>query len=114
MGIIIWVLIHVAFLGKPGLAIFSLLCVGIKQLIDCLQSHVKEIQALAAETLSQIITFRLAYNAVRREGGIKRLVRKRRYCLGFVLFEPFDWLIFLTPLCQPIRIHLGIKRVVTC
>lgn len=114
MGIIFWVLIHVAFLGKPGLAIFSLLCVGIQQLIDCLQSHVKEIQALAAETLSQIITFRLAYNAVRREGGIKRLVRKRRYCLGFVLFEPFDWLIFLTPLCQPIRIHLGIKPVVTC
>lgn len=85
MGIILWVLIHVAFLRKPGLAIFFLLCTGIQQLIDCLQSHVKEIQALAAETLSQIITFRLAYNAVRREGGIKRLVRKRRYCLGFVL-----------------------------
>lgn len=48
---------------------------GIQQLIDCLQSNVKEIQSLAAETLSHMITFRLAYNAVRRGGGIKNLVR---------------------------------------
>ena len=74
------------FSGNQSLLFFSLVCVGIQQLINCLQSHVKEIQALAAETLSQIITFRLAYNAVRREGGIKRLVRTRRYCLGFVRF----------------------------
>lgn len=47
---------------------------GIQQLIDCLQSNLKEIQSLAAETLSHMITFRLAYNAVRRGGGIKKLV----------------------------------------
>ncbi|KAL9958999.1 hypothetical protein ACROYT_G036080 [Oculina patagonica] len=47
---------------------------GIQQLIDCLQHNMKEIQSLAAETLSHLVTFRLAYSAVRRGGGIKHLV----------------------------------------
>lgn len=47
---------------------------GIQQLIDCLQSILLEVQSLAAETLSHMITFRLAYNAFRKNGGIKKLV----------------------------------------
>ena len=35
----------------------------------------KEVQSLAAETLSHVVTFRLAYSAFRRGGGIKHLVR---------------------------------------
>ncbi|XP_068751694.1 armadillo repeat-containing protein gudu-like isoform X2 [Montipora capricornis] len=47
---------------------------GIQQLIDCLQSILLEVKSLAAETLSHMITFRLAYNAFRKNGGIKKLV----------------------------------------
>lgn len=47
---------------------------GIQQLIECLQHKMKEIQSLAAETLSHLVTFRLAYSAFRRAGGIKHLV----------------------------------------
>ena len=48
---------------------------GIQQLIECLQHKMREVQSLAAETLSHLVTFRLAYSAVRRAGGIKHLVR---------------------------------------
>lgn len=58
---------------------FPLSCTGIQQLIDCLQNNLKEVQSLAAEILSRMMTFRLAYNAVRRGGGIKKLVRKFYY-----------------------------------
>lgn len=47
---------------------------GIQQLIDCLRQDSKEIQSLAAETLSHVVTFRLAYRAIRRCRGIKHLV----------------------------------------
>ncbi|KAJ7380424.1 Armadillo repeat-containing protein 4 [Desmophyllum pertusum] len=47
---------------------------GIQQLSDCLQHDLKEVQSLAAETLSHVVTFRLAYSAMRRGGGIKHLV----------------------------------------
>lgn len=47
---------------------------GIQQLIDCLRQDSKEIQSLAAETLSHVVTFRLAYRAIRRGRGIKHLV----------------------------------------
>ncbi|XP_074627648.1 armadillo repeat-containing protein gudu-like isoform X1 [Acropora palmata] len=47
---------------------------GIQQLIDCLHSNLIEVQSLAAETLSHVITFRMAYKTIRRNGGIKKLV----------------------------------------
>lgn len=47
---------------------------GIQQLIDCLHSSLIEVQSLAAETLSHVITFRMAYKTIRRNGGIKKLV----------------------------------------
>lgn len=47
---------------------------GIQQLIDCLHSNLIEVQSLAAETLSHVITFRMAYKTMRRNGGIKKLV----------------------------------------
>jgi len=46
-----------------------------QQLIDCLQNKMKEVQSLAAETLSHLVTFSLAYSSFRRGGGIKHLVR---------------------------------------
>lgn len=49
---------------------------GIQQLIDCLHSNLIEVQSLAAETLSHVITFRMAYKTIRRNGGIKKLVRE--------------------------------------
>ena len=48
---------------------------GIQQLIECLQHKMKEVQSLAAETLSHLVTFRLAHSTFRRGGGIKHLVR---------------------------------------
>ncbi|XP_031572722.1 armadillo repeat-containing protein 4-like [Actinia tenebrosa] len=48
---------------------------GIQQLIKCLNNKSIEIQSLAAGTISNFVSFRKAYNAIKKYNGIPRLVK---------------------------------------
>lgn len=47
---------------------------GLQSIVKILDSQVKELKALAAETVANVARFRRARRTVRQYGGIKKLV----------------------------------------
>lgn len=51
---------------------------GLQSIVKMLDSPVKDLKALAAETIANVAKFRRARRTVRQYGGIKKLVSRRR------------------------------------
>lgn len=56
---------------------------GLQSIVKILDSPVKDLKALAAETIANVARFRRARRTVRQYAGIKKLVSKNRENLNF-------------------------------